>query len=203
MYKQANNLIKQHVPMIPLIHAGSAAACKADVTGAQAVADRRWTSSRSIKPGDRAQIVFEQNAETSGLYCGDESDGDSLRNCEQIYDALYTYKIGGTKTVPDSPPNATPNADRHGLDLHAARRREVRRWLRLRRQRRRRDVRGPVGHEEPAPRRQRRHVRLLPALWGLPQPASRLSPTPSAEAEGASRPRRPFYRQPDRSRPAA
>ncbi len=110
IYKQANNLIKQHVPMIPLNHAASATAYQADVTGAQASPlgnDAFWV----VKPGDRQQIVFEQNAETSGLYCGDESDGDSLRNCEQIYDTLYTYKIGGTEVIPNLATSCDPNAD--------------------------------------------------------------------------------------------
>ena len=35
-YKDANNLIRQHVPMIPLSHAASAMAWKADVTGVKA-----------------------------------------------------------------------------------------------------------------------------------------------------------------------
>ena len=36
LYAQANNLVKQHVPMVPVAHGGSATAFKADVTGAHA-----------------------------------------------------------------------------------------------------------------------------------------------------------------------
>jgi peptide/nickel transport system substrate-binding protein len=110
IYRQANNLIRQHVPMIPLNHAGSAVAYQADVQGAQAsplAMEAFWV----VKPGDRDQIVFEQNSETSGLYCGDESDGDSLRNCNQIYDPLYKYKIGGTEVLPNLATKCEPNAD--------------------------------------------------------------------------------------------
>jgi peptide/nickel transport system substrate-binding protein len=110
IYKQANNLIKQHVPMVPLNHAASAVAYQADVTGAQAGPlgnDAFWV----VKPGDRQQIVFEQNSETSGLYCADESDGDSLRNCEQMFDPLYTYKIGGTEVIPNLATECTPNTE--------------------------------------------------------------------------------------------
>ena len=125
IYKQANNLVRQHVPMIPLNHAASATAYQADVTGAQASPlgnDAFWV----IKPGDRKQLVFEQNSETSGLYCADESDGDSLRNCEQIYDTLYTYKIGGTEVIPSLATGCTPNAEgtkwtcklREGVKFH-------------------------------------------------------------------------------------
>ena len=110
IYKEANNLIRQHVPMIPLNHAASAAAYQADLQGAQAsplIMEAFWV----VKPGDRDQIVFEQNSETSGLYCGDESDGDSLRNCNQIYDPLYRYKIGGTEVLPNLATKCEPNAD--------------------------------------------------------------------------------------------
>jgi peptide/nickel transport system substrate-binding protein len=110
LYKQANNLVRQHVPMIPINHASSATAYKADVTGAQAGPlgnDAFWV----VKPGDRDTLVFEQNSETSGLYCGDESDGDSLRNCEQIYDPLYTYSIGGADVVPNLATECKPSAD--------------------------------------------------------------------------------------------
>jgi ABC-type transport system substrate-binding protein len=110
IYKDANNLVRQHVPMIPLTHTASASAWQADVTGAQASPlgnDAFWV----IKPGDRQQLIFEQNGKTSGLYCGDESDGDSLRNCEQVYDTLYTYKIGGTDVIPSLATSCESNTD--------------------------------------------------------------------------------------------
>jgi ABC-type transport system substrate-binding protein len=100
LWKQANNLIKQHVPMVPLTHAASALGLTADTTGvlpSPLAMEAFWVA----KPGSRNQIVFEQNAETSGLYCGDESDGDSLRNCLQVYEPLYALKIGGVDPVPD------------------------------------------------------------------------------------------------------
>ena len=37
-----------------------------------------------------------QNAEPLSLYCADETDGETLRACEQIIESLYGYKIGGT-----------------------------------------------------------------------------------------------------------
>jgi peptide/nickel transport system substrate-binding protein len=110
VYKQANNLVRQHVPMIPLTHTASATAWQADVTGAQASPlgnDAFWV----IKPGDRQQLIFEQNGKTSGLYCGDESDGDSLRNCEQVYDTLYTYKIGATDVIPNLATSCESNSE--------------------------------------------------------------------------------------------
>ncbi|HEY7131757.1 MAG TPA: ABC transporter substrate-binding protein [Candidatus Limnocylindrales bacterium] len=109
-YKDANNLIKQHVPMVPLTHAASAMAFKADVKGA--VASPLGVDIFSVMdPGGRDQFVFQQNAETSGLYCGDESDGDSLRNCEQVYEGLYGYELGKTGSVPALATKCEPNTD--------------------------------------------------------------------------------------------
>ncbi len=109
LYGQANALIAQHVPAIPLYHAGNALAARADTTGVLPSAigmEPFWT----ITPGTRTQVVFQQNAETSGLFCGDESDGDSLRNCYNIYDPLYQFKAGGTEAIPDLATQCTANA---------------------------------------------------------------------------------------------
>jgi ABC-type transport system substrate-binding protein len=46
------------------------------------------------------QFVFVQNGEPGGLYCPDESDGESLRVCEQIGESLLAYKINGTEVEP-------------------------------------------------------------------------------------------------------
>lgn len=109
-YAQANTLIKQHVPMVPLVHGGSATAYKADVTGAHSSPignEALWT----MAPGTRDQLVWMQNSEPSGLYCGDESDGDALRICQQIFDSLYQYKIGGLDVEPALATSCDPSTD--------------------------------------------------------------------------------------------
>ena len=53
-----------------------------------------------MKAADRPNLVFMQNAEPLSLYCGDETDGESLRACEQVNESLYAYKVGGTEAVP-------------------------------------------------------------------------------------------------------
>ena len=110
IYGQVNDLLVQHVPMIPLVHGGSATAWKADVEGAHSspIGSEYFAV---MKPGDRTQLVWMQNSEPSGLYCGDESDGDALRICEQIFDALYTYEVGGLKTIPALATSCDPSTD--------------------------------------------------------------------------------------------
>jgi peptide/nickel transport system substrate-binding protein len=106
----SNNLVRQHVPMIPIAHGGSAVAFKADVAGAM-------TSPLSLEyfavmqPADRAQLVWLQNGEPGGLYCADEEDGESIRVCDQVTESLYAYKIGGVDTEPSLAKECKPNTE--------------------------------------------------------------------------------------------
>ncbi|WP_083914738.1 ABC transporter substrate-binding protein [Ilumatobacter nonamiensis] len=95
IYMQATELIKEHVPMVPVAHGGSGTAYRADVTNAQAspLGNERFSV---MEPGDRDTFVWMQNAEPIGLYCADETDGESLRACEQINESLLSYEVGGT-----------------------------------------------------------------------------------------------------------
>jgi peptide/nickel transport system substrate-binding protein len=110
LYAEANALIKQHVPMVPVAHGGSGTAFKADVTGAHAspLGNENFSV---MTPGDRKQFVWMQNAEPLSLYCADEEDGESLRACEQVNEALLAYKIGGTAVEPALAEKYTANAD--------------------------------------------------------------------------------------------
>jgi len=53
--------------------------------------------------------VFEGNAEPLSLFCADESDGESLRACEQTNEALYRYD--GANSVPALATGCTANSD--------------------------------------------------------------------------------------------
>ncbi len=95
LYAEANGLVKKHAPMVPIAHGGSATVFKADVKGAHAspLTNEYFAV---MDPCGRKQLVWSQNAEPGGIYCADETDGESLRVCEQIGEALLSYKIGGT-----------------------------------------------------------------------------------------------------------
>ena len=98
-YATANELIKQHVPMIPVAHGGSGVAYRADVEGAHSspLSNEKFSV---MKPGDRTQFVFSQNGEPGGLYCADETDGESLNACEQVMESLYRYKTDSGDVEP-------------------------------------------------------------------------------------------------------
>ena len=57
----------------------------------------------------RDVFVWMQNAEPISLFCADETDGESLRACEQVTEALYTYEVNGTAVVPALAEVCEPN----------------------------------------------------------------------------------------------
>lgn len=124
-YTAANGLIKQHVPAAIIAHGGSGTVFKADVTGAHSSPLSNEVFS-VVKAADRDTVVWMQNAEPLSLYCGDESDGETLRACEQVKESLYAYKVGSTETEPALAESCTANADltvwtcmlREGVTFH-------------------------------------------------------------------------------------
>jgi peptide/nickel transport system substrate-binding protein len=99
LYAQVNPLLQQHAPMIPIANGGSATAYKKTVTEPQASPLSNEILAKMGVPG-QGTFVFVQNGEPGGLYCGDESDGESLRVCEQTGEALLAYKVNGTEVEP-------------------------------------------------------------------------------------------------------
>jgi ABC-type transport system substrate-binding protein len=97
-YEETNNLIKQHVPMIPVAHGGSAVAYKASVEGAHA--SPLGNENFAVMSNGTDTFVWMQNAEPISLYCADETDGESLRACEQVTQSLLGYKTAGTEVEP-------------------------------------------------------------------------------------------------------
>jgi peptide/nickel transport system substrate-binding protein len=110
IYVEANNKIRELVPMVPIAHGGSATAYRADVTTPQASPLTNETFAVSA-PGDRNVFVWMQNAEPISLFCADESDGESLRGCEQVMQALYAYEVNGTAVEPALATSCEANAD--------------------------------------------------------------------------------------------
>jgi ABC-type transport system substrate-binding protein len=107
-YEEANNAIRTHVPMIPVAHGGSGTAWQLDNEGAHS-SPLGNEAMAVISPGNDDQLVWMQNAEPGGLYCADETDGESLRVCEQVMEALYAYEVGGTAAIPALAEECVPN----------------------------------------------------------------------------------------------
>jgi len=108
LYEEANNAIKELIPMVPVAHAGAFFAAGADVAGAYAppvgqVMFNFWDNGSDT-------MVFVQGNEPISLYCSDETDGESLRACAQVVEALYSYTADG-EVQPQLATECVPNDD--------------------------------------------------------------------------------------------
>jgi len=125
LYVEANQAIKDNVPMIPVAHGASATAFKATVEGAHASPLGNEMFRVMQIPGQDT-LVWMQNAEPIGLYCADETDGESLRACEQINESLLAFQVGGTAVEPSLAESYEANEDgtewtfklRQGVTFH-------------------------------------------------------------------------------------
>jgi peptide/nickel transport system substrate-binding protein len=110
LYEQANNLVRQHVPVVPVAHSGSATAWKASVDGAHSSPLGAEQLALASIPG-KATFIWMQSAEPLSLYCADETDGESLRACGQVTEPLYQFEPGGASARPNLAKACQPNAD--------------------------------------------------------------------------------------------
>jgi len=123
-YEQANNIIREQVPMVPVAHGGSGVAYLASVQNAH-VSPLGNESFAKMDSG-KDTFVWMQNAEPISLYCADETDGESLRACEQTVESLLAYEVGGTAVEPSLATGCEPNEDltvwtctlREGVTFH-------------------------------------------------------------------------------------
>jgi peptide/nickel transport system substrate-binding protein len=124
MYEEANNKIKELVPMVPVAHGAPADAALADVEGAHTAVlgpPRLW----KVKPDGRDTLIYLKAAEPISLYCMDETDGESLDACEMVTQGLYVYDEFG-KAEPALATSCTANEDstvwtchlREGVKFH-------------------------------------------------------------------------------------
>ncbi len=108
LYAEANNLIKQHVPMVPIAWGAAADAASTALGNAQSPPFGA-PQFATMDPG-KDTLVFVQNAEPISMYCSDESDGESLSACEQVMEGLYGYDLDG-QPVPKLAESCDPNED--------------------------------------------------------------------------------------------
>ncbi len=124
LYAEANNLIRENVPMIPVAHGGNGAAFLATVQSAHV--SPLSTEIFAKMDSGKDTFVWMQNAEPISLFCADETDGESLRACEQVTEGLLAYEIGGTAVEPALATSCDANEDltvwtcnlREGVTFH-------------------------------------------------------------------------------------
>jgi peptide/nickel transport system substrate-binding protein len=124
LYAEANNAIKELVPMIPVAHGGSAGAALAGLEEA-GFPPFRSPKFSIMNPG-KDTLVYMQSAEPISLYCADETDGESLAPCEQVVESLLDFEADSGEIEPALAETCTPNEDstvwtcdlREGVTFH-------------------------------------------------------------------------------------
>jgi ABC-type transport system substrate-binding protein len=122
-YDVVAELVKEHVPVVPMAHGTTAHAFSAKVGN---VNIGPLNENFEQMTTDSGQIVWINGAEPISLWCGDETDGETLRVCEQVYDSLLGFAFGGTETIPALAETWEANADltewtfhlREGVTFH-------------------------------------------------------------------------------------
>ncbi len=94
-YDKVNELLKQHVPMIPIAHGVAAEAFQANVDGAHA--GGMVPNEFSLMKGSKDTFVSVQSAEPISLDCADETDGETFQACGQIFEQLLSFEPGTVK----------------------------------------------------------------------------------------------------------
>ena len=123
-YDNVNQILKDDVVMIPVAHGGSSTVYQANVEGAHS--SPLGNEVFSVVSNGTDQFVWMQNGEPASLWCGDESDGETLRACEQIYESLLAFSVGGTDVIPALAESYEPSDDlteytfnlREGVKFH-------------------------------------------------------------------------------------
>ena len=106
----ANDAVRAAVPISPLVHPGSVASYRSDVTGV-AVSPLGLDALGSFVPGDRHQLVYLETSEPGGPWCGNQATLDAFRLCGLVTEGLYGFQPGTLDPKPSLAVRCTPNAD--------------------------------------------------------------------------------------------
>lgn len=124
LYAEANNAIRELVPMVPVVHGAVVHAATASLGGAY-YPPYGAPQFYKLDSGD-GDLVYIQNAEPISLFCADETDGESLTACQQVVETLLEYADDSGDTVPELATSCEANEDstvwtchlREGVTFH-------------------------------------------------------------------------------------
>ncbi len=99
IYDEANKLIHDLIPAVPVVHNSSAIALKKTVQGfLPSPLSTEFLNTVSIQGKDT--VVFARSGDTVGLDVADETDGESFMVALQIMEPLVNFKAGTADVVP-------------------------------------------------------------------------------------------------------
>lgn len=124
VYTDANNAIRELVPVVPIAHGVAFDAALASVEGADPHPVFGPPKFQGYTIAEDT-LVYMQNAEPISLYCSDETDGESLSACAQVVEPLLDYDAAGN-VVPALATGCEANEDgsvwtctlREGVTFH-------------------------------------------------------------------------------------
>jgi peptide/nickel transport system substrate-binding protein len=114
-YDTVNQLLLQHVPMVPVAHGAQADAFKASVKN---VLISVYNQNFPFMTTDSGQLVWLQTGEPISLWCGDETDGETINACLVINEPLLKFKYGAASTEPALATSYDVNADATQYTFH-------------------------------------------------------------------------------------
>ncbi len=118
-YSEANRLLQQQVPLVPLIHGAwispysMAVAYHQDIQQSYASPMGIETFADMALPAGKHRFVWMQQAEPLTLYCGAAEDVESLRACAQVAMGLYRYLPGEVVPTPALASSCIPDPSLH------------------------------------------------------------------------------------------
>ena len=114
-YDTVNKLLLQHVPMVPIAHGGNGDAFKASVNS---VSISAYNQNFPFMTTTSGQIVWLQSGEPLSLWCGDETEGETINACMTINEPLMKFKYGTTQAEPALAASFDVNADASQYTFH-------------------------------------------------------------------------------------
>ncbi|MBN1887345.1 MAG: hypothetical protein JW850_05125 [Thermoflexales bacterium] len=99
LYDQANRLIHDNVPAVPVVHNSSALAFRKTVRGlSPSPFNVEFFGPVSVKGKD--SLIFARSGDSVGLDPVDESDLESVMVCAQVMETLVAFEPGTARVVP-------------------------------------------------------------------------------------------------------
>jgi peptide/nickel transport system substrate-binding protein len=114
-YDTVNQLLKQHVPMIPVAHGVAVDGFKAS---AKNVVIGPYNQNFPFMQTDSGQLVWLQTGEPISLWCGDETDGETINACIVMNESLLKFKYGTSLTEPALATSYDVNSDGTQYTFH-------------------------------------------------------------------------------------
>jgi peptide/nickel transport system substrate-binding protein len=99
IYDQANQLIHDQVPAVPIVNNSSALAFRKTVSGVRP-SPLNIEFFYTVSVSGQSQLVFARSSDSVGLDPVDESDLESVTVSAQILEPLVTFEPGTTEVVP-------------------------------------------------------------------------------------------------------